>query len=102
MSKQVDIVTVSRGISAQTQMAVREELKAYLDKGYELFDSHYAGIVGPELMMIYVLVKYEDEIVPQMAIIAGDAPRKRGRPAKKIVTDLGNGFGEVSESEEPS
>lgn len=94
MDKMVDVVTFSRAITSATQNEVRAELKAYLDDGYVLFATHYAGIVSPELMMVYVLVKYvaadsgvTEEPVPAFAVEAdGPAPqvtaKRRGRPAK--------------------
>lgn len=98
MDKVIDSITVSRGISAQTQAQARAELKSYYDNGWTLFSTHFAGIVGPELMMVYVLVQYE----PSSAVVKAETPlweeapaKKRGRPKK--VVDEGNGFGGVQE-----
>jgi hypothetical protein len=101
MDKMVDVVTFSRAITSASQNEVRAEIKAYLDDGYTLFSTHYAGIVSPELMMVFVLVKYvaadsgvtDEEPVPAFAMEAGEpAPqivaKKRGRkPGKRLVEE---------------
>lgn len=84
MSKVIDSVTVSRGISQQSQAQVFEELRNYFRNGWTLFSTHFAGIVGPELMMVYVLAKYEDAppVEASAEPVMEVAAKKRGRPAK--------------------
>lgn len=103
MDKVTEAITFSRGISTQTQTQVAAELRNYFNNGWTLFSTHFAGIVGPELMMVYVLVKYAE---PPRTIIQEHFPdeaapaKKRGRPKK--VVDEGNGFGGVVEEESPA
>lgn len=83
MAKMVDFATVTRPIVPATQEAIRADLKSrYLDNGWVLFDTHYMGVVGPEVMMAYVFVKYEDAPEPLEALSGELVSRKRGRPAK--------------------
>lgn len=93
MAKMIDFATATRPIVPATQEEVRADLKSrYLDNGWTLFATHYMGVVGPEVMMAYVFVKYADDVLVAAASQVAQehnesissAPRKRGRPAKVV------------------
>jgi hypothetical protein len=84
MAKMIDIRTMTRAITPATQEFVHQEQLEYLNNGYELFDTHYMGIVGPEAMFAYIFVKYEDASIVNFDASKDVAPRKRGRPAKQM------------------
>lgn len=91
MAKMVDIATVSRPIGEEIGAAekVRQELLNYLGNGWTLFNTHFMGIAGNQLMMAYIFVKYDEDVLTTAAPIVQEysavVPRKRGRPAKVVA-----------------
>lgn len=90
MSKQIDIRTVMRPITAATQVQVAAELKQYLDNGWTLFMAQATGVqpgqIGTEVWMVYVFVLYD--VPPEAPATVEVAKRGRGRPRKEVQLEL--------------
>lgn len=89
--KMVDFRTITLPMKSDTQEMWHQKVMEYLNNGWEVFNTHFLGIVGPEISFAYDFARYEEVPEATSAVdfaLTGDAPKRRGRPPKAKVEEV--------------